>query len=98
MYQLKTKIFLLLIIFVALFCSANFASATTSTITCDTTSSLTIPGAQNAYSMNFNCAVPAGAIASLEIKYTSVGDNDGRDYFMCGGSTLYTTTDITSPY
>ncbi|MBT7929424.1 hypothetical protein HN682_05880, partial [Candidatus Peregrinibacteria bacterium] len=64
----------------------------------DTTSSLTIPGAQNAYSMNFGGGVPTGATASLEIKWTSVGDLDGRDYFKCGSSILYTTSAITSPY
>jgi len=74
----------------------NFASA--ATVICDTTSSLTIPGAQNPYAMNFNCAVPTGATASLEIKYTAVGNNDGRDFFMCGGSTLYTTSGLTAPF
>ena len=87
-------------LFLALFFAANFALATTSTITCDTTSALTIPGAQNPYYMNFNCAVPSAAdtTASLEISWASVGDHDGRDYFRCGSNTIYTTADIVAPY
>jgi hypothetical protein len=86
MIFIKTKKFLFLGISVVLFFVAGFVFATTSTITCDTTSALTVPGARNPYYMNFNCAVPSavGTTASLEIKWTAVGDRDGRDYFKCG--------------
>lgn len=77
-------------LFIFLFWSIDLSFAWT--VTYDTTSSLTIPGAQNPYSMNFNVTVPNDAVsAMLEIKWLTVGDNDNRDYFKCGSTVLYTT-------
>jgi hypothetical protein len=62
----------------------------------DTTSSLTIPGAQVPWQMLFNTgAIPSGATASLTIDVASVAyGGDNRDFLYCGSTYLWPTATL----